>query len=327
LRLLHITLRRLLHLAGLLVLLTAATFALASLIPGDFFTQHQVDPSVSADTIAGLRRTAGLDAPFHVQYFRWLQRFARIDLGRSLFYGAPVSSVVASALARSLWLGLPALLLGFGLGILFGTLHGMVASRRVRTALEAISTVALSLPTLILGLVGLLFAASTRLFPLGGVNSPDFPDGYSVAWLADRIRHMLLPVACLSIPVIATVERIQRTAFAGTESAALARAARSRGLSPLTAFIQYRLRPSLNPVLSTAGPVIAGVLSGSLVLEVLFSWPGLGKITYDALFNRDVELLLGCVVSASTLLVAANLLSDLLLAWLDPRTESGEEPR
>src|SRR5262249_25964873 len=118
----------------------------------------------------------------------------------------------------------------------------------------------------------------------------------------------------------ATIERIQHAATAGAARELYFRAARARGLGRSRLFLNYLVRPSLNPVVSVLGPLFAAVLSGSLVLEQMFSWPGLGKATYDALFNRDIFLVLGCVVSASLLLALGNLMSDLLLYVVDPRT-------
>ena len=141
-------------------------------------------------------------------------------------------------------------------------------------------------------------------------------------WTADRLYHLFLPVVCLTIPVLAYVERTQRAAVQGVDNQLYLRCARSRGLGDLRLFFHYTVRPGLNPVLSIAGPMLGGILSGSLVLEVIFAWPGLGQITYDALYNRDLYLLAGCVLGSSILLVLGNLLADLAILVLDPRTRS-----
>jgi peptide/nickel transport system permease protein len=219
-------------------------------------------------------------------------------------------------------MAIPALILGFGAGIVLGTVHALFAQRLPGRILDVFSTIALSLPSLLLGLVALLFAAQTHWFPLGSMNSLGDQGTTGLAWTADRIHHLILPVACLTIPVLAYVERIQRAATQAVSSELFVRSARSRGLSRSRIFFHYILRPGLNPVLSIAGPMIGGILSGSLVLEVIFAWPGLGQITYDALFNSDLFLLTGCVMGSSLLLVAGNLLADFALMALDPRTRS-----
>jgi peptide/nickel transport system permease protein len=144
-------------------------------------------------------------------------------------------------------------------------------------------------------------------------------------WLLDRMHHLLLPVACLVIPILVYVERIQCAAVQEVIPQTYVRAARARGLSAARIFLNYCLRPALGPLLSTIGPLLAAVLSGSLVLEVIFAWPGLGQVTLNALLRLDLPLLLGCVIGSMVLLICGNLAGDLLLLVLDPRTHITEE--
>ncbi len=323
-RLLASLLRRALQLALVMFLVTSATFLLSALIPGDFFSIHQADPTISADTIQRMRHSYGMDLPIFEQYLRWLKNLANLDLGYSLFFRTSVRAVVAEALLRTLWLGLPALILGMGAGIALGTLHGLCHRRAAGQALDFVSTVALSLPSIVLGLGALMLAAQTHWFPLGGMSTANLGEPGFRVWLSDRIHHLALPVLCLMIPITASVERIQYAATRDSTEELFVRSARARGLGTGRIFFQYLLRPALNPILSTSGPMIGGVLSGSLVLEMIFSWPGLGQITYDALFNRDLFLLVGCVVGSGLLLAAGNLAADLMLFALDPRTRHAQ---
>jgi peptide/nickel transport system permease protein len=300
-------------------LVTSVTFLLSSLIPGDFFTSYQLDPTIRAETIRQMRHTYGLDLPVHQQYLLWLKNLARLDLGYSLFFRASVSSIVLQALARTLWIGIPALVLGMCGGILLGTLHALRRDRPAGQALDFVFTVALSLPSIVLGLAALMLAAQTHWFPLGSMSSSSLQEPGFWRWLADRLHHLILPVSCLTVPIMASVERIQFAATRTSLGGLFVRSAQARGLGRARIFTQYLLRPALNPILSTSGPMIGGVLSGSLVLEIIFSWPGLGQITYDALFNRDLFLLVGCVIASGLLLAAGNLAADLALFALDPR--------
>lgn len=296
------------------------TFWLSSAIPGDFFSLHLVDASIQKEAVEQLRHRYGLDEPFYTQFAHWFGKLLHLDLGQSLFYQRPVSSVVAHALANTLWMGIPALILGFGGGLVIGALHAISAKRMLGRMLDLLSSVALSLPSLLLGLAALLFAAHTRWFPLGSMNSLADQGTGALHWIIDRFHHLCLPVFCLTLPVLAYVERIQRAAMQSSDNQLYLRSGRARGLRSPRIFLHYMLRPGLNPVLSIAGPMLGGILSGSLVLEVIFSWPGLGQITYDALFNRDLFLLAGCVLGSSFLLVLGNLMADLALFALDPRT-------
>jgi peptide/nickel transport system permease protein len=304
------------------LLVAFVTFCLSSIIPGDFFSMHLLDSSVRTETVEQLRHQYGLDQPAYIQYLRWLNNLVRLDLGHSMFYQRPVLPIVADALAKTLWMGIPALILGFGLGITIGAVHGISRQRLIGRILDFFSAVTLSLPSLLLGLTALLFAAHTHWFPLGGMRSLTNPDGGLWSSAIDRIHHLVLPVACLTIPIFAYVERIQYSATRNSQNELYVRFAQSRGLSSLRIFFQYVLRPGLNPVVSISGPMLGGILSGSLVLEVIFAWPGLGQITYDALFNSDLFLLAGCIMGSSVLLIVGNLLADCAMILLDPRTRS-----
>ncbi len=317
-----ILLKRAAQLVLISLLVAFAAFWLSSLIPGDYFSAHILDSSVRTETVEQLRHQYGLDQPAYFQFLSWLKNLARLDLGYSLFYQRPVTPLIADALIKTLWMGIPALILGFGGGILLGTLRAISGRRLLGRLMDMFSTIALSLPSLLLGLGALLLAANTHWFPLGGMNSPGNQDPGLWQWAVDRIHHLILPVACLTIPILAYVERIQYSATQSGTSEIYVRFAQSRGLSSMRIFFHYLLRPGLNPVLSISGPMLGGILSGSLILEIIFSWPGLGQITYDALFNSDLFLLTGCVMGSSLLLVIGNLLADLALMILDPRTRS-----
>lgn len=307
----------------LLLSLCAAllTFWLSSVIPGDFFSTHLLNPSVRIETVEQLRREHGLDQPFYTQFFLWVKNVVHLDLGQSMFYQRPVLSVVVNAITVTMWMALPALMLGAAAGVLFGTVHGLTAGRPIGKLLDVLSAIILSVPTLLVGITALLFAADTQIFPLGGIEPLENPAGL-LDWMAGRARHLVLPVLSLAIPIAAYIERIQYSAAGEICREPYVRLARSRGLSRMRIFFHYVLRPGLNPVLSVSGPLLAGVLSGSLVLEVLFDWPGMGQITYDALFNSDLQLLTGCVMGSGLLLVSGNLLADFALILLDPRTRS-----
>jgi peptide/nickel transport system permease protein len=217
-------------------------------------------------------------------------------------------------------MGVPALILGMAGGVLLGSLHAACRNRRTGRLLDFVSSIALSLPSLVLGLAALLLASRTQWFPLGSMSSLAGQELSALGWLADRARHLVLPVACLTVPILASVERIQWGAAREAFDELFIRSARARGIGGLRIFLHYIVRPSLNPVLSTSGPILGTVLSGSLVLEIIFAWPGLGQITYNALFSRDLFLLVGCVVASATLLIAGNIAADLALIALDPRT-------
>ena len=324
---LYLILRKAAQFLALVLLLTFFTFLLSSLIPGDFYSARQLEPSVRRETVELQRQAYGLDQPFIRQYLRWLRRAAEFDLGYSLFYQGPVAPVVARALYRTAWIGIPALIIALAVGAVVGSAHALHQGRAVGFAIGSVTTVLLSLPTLVLGLISLLLAARTQWFPLGGMNEPTLGSVTAAEWLFDRLHHVLLPVFCLAVPLTAYVERIQYAAATVSLEHAAYRSARARGLSAPRLFFNHLVRPSLNPLLSISGPLFAAALSGSLVIEVIFSWPGLGQVTYEALFSRDLFLLVGCVMATSLLLMIGSVGADLLLYALDPRIRSEERMR
>jgi peptide/nickel transport system permease protein len=319
-RILAAIVKRFFQLAVLSLLVASATFALSSLLPGDFFSTQELDPTIRRQTIELMRHRDGLDQPILVQYGRWLTRCAHLDFGESHFYQQPVRSIVLDALTKTLWIGIPALMIGMLGGILLGTFHALNRDNSLGLGLDLLSTVALALPTLILGLGALLLAAFTNWFPLGSMSSSSLPDAGFLTWFTDRIHHLVLPVACLTVPILVFVERIQCAATQDVLHVHYVRAVRARGVARRRIFLHYLLRPALNPIMSIAGPLCASILSGSLVLEVIFAWPGLGQVTLNALLNQDTTLVVGCVVGSTILLVTGNLVADILLLLLDPRT-------
>ncbi len=322
-RVLPVIVKRSFQLVCLLLLVALASFILSSLIPGDYFTRHQFDPTIQREPIERMRERYGLGLPAHVQYFRWLANLARLDLGYSLFYRTPVREVVFRALNQTLWIGIPALMLGISSGLCLGTLRAVARDRPLGHFMDLFSTIALSAPSLVLGLGAMSLAARTHWFPLGSMNSAQISQPGFLPWFIDRLHHLALPVICLTVPIMAAVERVQFASALEFLHEPYLSSALARGLGKGSIFRRYLLKPALNPIISTSGPMIGLVLSGSLVLEILFAWPGLGQVTYDALFNRDLYLVIGCVVGSGLLLVAGNLGSDLLLYAFDPRVRGG----
>ncbi len=316
--------KRVIQLAAVSLLIASATFFLSTLLPGDFFSAQELDPAIRRQTVDLMRHRYGMDQPVVVQYGQWLTRCFRLDFGDSRYYQQPVRQVVLDSLARTLWMGLPALAIGMLAGMLIGMIHAINRENRLGITLEFLSTLALALPTIILGLCALLLAAWTRWFPLGGMGSSSLQDVQFWTWLSDRIYHLVLPVSCLTVPVLVYVEKIQCTATQELIHEPYVRAAYARGLPRLHVWLHYLIRPALNPILSTSGPLFAGVLGGSLVLEVIFAWPGLGQATLNALLSRDTTLVVGCVAGSTILLVVGNLFADILLLLLDPRARVGE---
>jgi oligopeptide transport system permease protein len=279
-------------------------FFLLRVAPGGPF---DTDRAISRSVRAALDRKYGLDRPLHEQYFRWVGDLVlRGDLGPSSQYpGMTVNDVLAESLPPSLLLGGVALALALVLGIPAGAFAGARRGRKTDVAVSTASILLVSVPNFVLGAVLLAFLAlRLRILPAGGWASPG---------------AVVLPALTLGLPVAAIVARLTREGVAEAMRADFVRTARAKGVPERRIVLVHALRVSLLPVVSYLGPAAAGVLTGSVVVEQIFAVPGLGTHFVNGALNRDYALILGVVLVYAALLVALNLLADLVLGWLDPR--------
>lgn len=267
--------------------------------------------------MAAAARDSGRDRPLLVQYGAWLSRLVRGDLGVSSLYRAPVGPMVVDRAVNTAVLAIAALLLAVALGlppaILCASRPRSPAARLVR----AMSLLLLSVPPFV-GALGLVFiAARTGWLPAGGMTSGGDLSG--ARWLADLLWHLPVPALALALPLSATFERQQATALAAALSTPAVQAARARGVREGQIVRRHAWRLSLTPVLALGGLAMAALLGGAFVVETIAAWPGLGRLTYDALRARDTALVAGCALAGSTVLAIGLFVSDVLIAWADPR--------
>jgi peptide/nickel transport system permease protein len=319
-------LRRLAFSLLLVAAVSSAALLLTLAAPGDI-TSEQVGTGATAQSIQAERARLGLDRAPLEQYGAWLARAARLDFGTSLMYGRPVAGLVAERARNTLLLAAAALALallaGVPLGVVSGSRRGWAAG-----AIRALSLAAVSMPTLVSSLVLVLLAARTGWLPIGGMTSADA--GAAEGWLAtaaDIARHMIVPVVAIALPLAATIERLQSQATAETMEERFVMAARARGIPPGRVLWRHVLKPSLRPVAAVFGVVFGNLLSGSFVVEIVTSWPGLGRLMFDALRSRDLYLVAGCAAAGGAFLAIGALMSDAALALVDPRLRGREEAR
>jgi peptide/nickel transport system permease protein len=312
------------------VLLVAAVSSAAALLtlaaPGDI-TAEQVGAGGTAQSIQDERARLGLDRPFIEQFGAWLGRAARLDFGTSLMYGRPVAGLVAERARNTLLIAAAALALallaGLPLGLVSGSRRGLAAG-----AIRAASLAALSMPTLVSSLLLVLVAARTGWLPIGGMTSAgaEAARGW-LAGAADLARHMIVPTLAIALPLAATIERLQSQATSETMGERFVMAARARGVPERRVLWRHVLKPSLRPVAAVFGIIFGNLLSGSFVVEIVTSWPGLGRLMYDALRSRDLPLVAGCAAAGGVFLAMGALLSDAALAAVDPRLRGRDEVR
>ena len=317
------------RLAGSLLLLwivVTLTFALVRLAPGDP-AALLVPETASAEDAARLRAELGLDAPVAVQYARWTSRVLRGDLGESFATRRPVASVLADAIPVSLWLGGASLLLTFVVGVALGTVQAVRHGTWSDTALTVLTTMVYAAPSfwLALALIAVFtygasvwgFPAALRL-PAFGVRDPAGTAG-GLALVADVARHSILPVTVLAAIGAAGIARYARSAVLDLTRQEWVRTARAKGLASRGVYGRHVLRNALPPIVVLLALSLPGVVAGSVFVEGVFAWPGMGRAMLGAIAARDYPVVMGATILYAALVILANLAADLAMPLLDPR--------
>ena len=308
-------LRRLGFALLLIVVVSSATLLLTRLAPGD-----TLDPIERAR----IHRELGLDRPLITQYFSWLGGVMRFDFGRSVLYSRPVSALISERALNTAVLAVVALIFATAIGIPLGIYSGSRSRGVGRSIVRAMSVLGISVPPLIGSLALVFLAARTGWLPVGGMTSAPALDMTWAQWLADLARHIPVPALALAIPLAASLERLQSQAIASARREPFVAASQARGLERTQALLRHAWPVSLRPVLGLYGVMIGSLFSGSFVVEIVTSWPGLGRLMFDALKARDLFLVAGCAATGALFLAIGTLVADLLLAWTDPRVSSEE---
>jgi peptide/nickel transport system permease protein len=311
--------RRLLHSIVLLLGVSIFSFAILQLAPGDFFSPLTVNPQISAHTVATLRSQYGLDKPVLIRYEHWLHSVFRGDLGLSFAYGTPVAPLLAVRARNTLLLTGTSLLLAWLLAIPFGIWTAARRGKSIDRAGGFVTSSLLTVPDLVLFLALLLLAVRTGWFPTGGMTSASFDDLSIAGKLKDLASHLFLPTLGLVLATLPPLVRHIRSAMIEVLDAPFVRAARAHGIPERRVLLHYALPVAANPLITLFGYSIAGMLSASLLVEVVLSWPGVGPLLVDAILAKDVYVVVGAVMLSSVFLVAGNFIADALLFATDPR--------
>lgn len=312
-------LRRLLQTIPLFLGISALTFTLMKLAPGDYLAQMADDPMVSAERVAAMRHAFGLDRPAWEQYLLYLRNVAHGDFGESFARHQPVFVVLREALGNTLLLAVAAALVTWCLAIPLGALAAVRQNRFADRATSAVAFLGLSIPEVLSGLLLLLLAARTGWFPVGGMRSLDWEDSSGFGKAVDIGRHLLLPAIVVGLTPLASRMRQMRGSLLEVLHLDYVTTARAKGLPERVVVTKHALRNALNPMITLFGFTLGSLVSGAFVAEVVFGWPGLGRVTLEAFQSHDQYLVLGAVLLASLVLVLGNLVADLLLAVADPR--------
>lgn len=303
----------------LLLAVSVFSFALLELAPGEFFDEMKMNPQISPETIGALRERYGLAASPVVRYLHWLQSAAQGDFGYSFAYNMPASSLLWARAGNTLLLTVPAMLMAWLVALPLGVWSALRQGGWVDRVCGAGSSALLTLPDLLVAMLFLLLALRTGWFPTGGMRSPAASDLSVAGRLGDLAFHALLPICALVAGLLPLVLRHVRASMIEVLDAPALRAARGHGIRQARVVYRYGLAMAANPLVSLGGLSVATLLSASLLVEVIMGWPGLGPLLLEAIFARDLHLVVGASLFSTTFLVAGNLLSDVLLFAADPR--------
>ncbi|UFN48931.1 ABC transporter permease [Roseomonas sp. OT10] len=313
-------LRLILVVAGVAVL----NFTLVHLAPGDPVSVLAGESGAAdAQFVAQLRREFGLDQPLAVQLWHYLASIARLDLGMSYRQRVPVLDLILGALPATLLLTVPAFLLALGGGIAWG-LHAAQRRGGPRVAVFTAGTALFNAaPVFWIALLAvLLFSVTLGWLPAFGMRETDAPDSALLAAL-DVLRHAVLPVATLALFYMAVYARVMRASALEVQHLDHVRTARAKGV-PRARVVRRHVAPNaILPVIALAGLQAGQLIGGSVVVETVFAWPGMGRLAFDSLLQRDYPVLMGILLLSSVLVVAFNALTDLVAALADPRIGGG----
>lgn len=295
-------------------LVVTLCFVLIRLAPGDPFFAALDQPGVPPEAVAAMRQTFGYDRPLPEQYLRFVGGLARGDLGWSHSRGRPVREVIAALLPNSLLLAGSGLVVGVLLGVGIGAWQGWRAESRLALLSDRAMLVLSSVPEFVLALAAaMLFALELRWLPVSGMHAE------GAAGPFDLLRHLLLPAGTLALAVAAVLARHQRAAMRGVRDAEFIRAARASGIPEHRVFFRHALRNAISPVLTVLGVMLGALAGGTVLIERVFDWPGMGRALVEAVATRDYPLVVGAVLVTSVAVTLTTLLADLAVAWADPR--------
>lgn len=320
--------RRLLASLPLALGVLTLTFLLIEAAPGHPADYLVGERPLPPEVRARIEAAYGLDRPPAARYAAWIGSAARGDLGWSLSRSRPVTRVLVDALPPTIGLAALALLLQLTLGVAIGALHVTKPSGALDHALGLAGLAVASIPSFWLGLMAILvFAVALPVFPPSSAHSAGAASWSLPARAADAAWHAALPALVLGVGSAAIVARFVRAGVLASLGQGFARAARARGASGARVVLRHALRAAAGPVVTLAGLQLPALVSGALVVEVVFGWPGMGRVTYDAILAQDLPVALAAVLLATLLVIAGSLLADIGLALLDPRVRAGSEKR
>jgi peptide/nickel transport system permease protein len=308
------TLRRILQSIPSLIFIAIVSFTLLHIVPGGP-AQSLLGQHSTPARIAAINRSLGLNKPLPVQFGIWFWHLLHGNFGYSYSYDQPVLHVIGVYLPHTLEIVTVAFILAHIVSVVLGTIQGYYQGRWFDHVITTATFFLWSMPVFWLGiLIVMIFSINLGWFPSGGITNPEFPGGF-----ASYVSHATLPIMVLMLSTVASWARFMRSSIMDAMVQDYVRTARSKGLSEFVVLFKHALRNSVLPIITLFGLSIPSLFGGALVVELIFNYPGIGLLTWNAAFQRDYPIILGTVMMVGVLTVAGNLIADLLYGLVDPR--------
>ncbi|MBE4907155.1 ABC transporter permease [Bacillus luteolus] len=310
--------RRILQAIPLLIIISIITFLLMSLAPGDPTAMYENPEADSTQDLSVIREQLGLDQPIYIQYYKWLKLLVlEGNMGYSFEDGRPVMEKIFERAPATMTLVGTAILLSTIIAIPIGVYSAVKQYSKVDYFFTGYAFLGIAVPQFFIALIVILvFSLHLGWFPASGMR-----ENYDAFDLWDRLYHLTLPALTLAFGLIATKTRFMRSSMLEVIKQDFIRTARAKGLTENKVIFKHALRNSLLPIITILALQLPALLGGALFIEQLFAWPGLGRLTINAIFIRDYQVIMGTTMIVSVMVVCANLVADILYAIVDPRIQ------
>ncbi|MBZ9749825.1 ABC transporter permease [Deinococcus sp. HMF7604] len=314
-------LRRLLGMVPTLLLISAVCFVVIQLQPGSFLDQFKEDPRVTPESLQAMTRQLGLDQPLWAQYLHWVRGIVTEgDFGYSFANGRPVGSLIWERLGWTVFLAVLTLVVSWVVAVPLGIYTAIHRHRRRSTLLNLLGYISLATPDFLVALLLIALVLRTGGTNVGGLFSPDYIDAlWSGARVLDLLSHLWIPMIAIGLEGVAGLMRQMRASLLDVLHQDYVRTAQAKGLAGRRVLWGHAVRNAVNPLISLAGLSLPSLISGTIIASIVLNLPTIGPFLYDSLLNKDQFVAMTLLMFSALLLLLGNLLSDLALAWADPR--------
>ena len=316
-------LKRLLQTIPLLIIVSLISFFIIRLSPIDPLAELRLNPSISQETLNKEIHRLKLDRPIYIQYLSWAGSFIKGDLGYTSA-GEKVSVKLKERIPNTLLLTLVVIFMTWVTGIPLGILAAVKKETTIDRMLTVIASIGMAIPSFFFAILMLIFAVKTGWFPVGGLTSYNFSEMSMLGRISDITKHLILPVIVLYTISLSGLQRQMRANMLEVLDSDYIKFARAKGLSEWKIIFKHALRNAINPMITLLGFEFAGLLSGAALTEYVFQYPGLGRLILEAVMKSDINLVMASLMMGTIMLIAGNLIADILLMLTDPRIRSGK---